>query len=106
VSCKRALRLRDGLCSLLRILEDHEELVTPMVDDVPAAALDRRAQQLAMVGEDKGIAVAELTYELRRALDVREDECDRSIWEIRGQSLLQWDLGTDVRSCALWTVDH
>jgi hypothetical protein len=77
-----------------------------MVDDVPTAALDRRAQELAMVGEDKGIAVAELAHELCRALDICEDECDRSIGEIRGQSLLQWDLGTDACSCAWWTVDH
>jgi hypothetical protein len=77
-----------------------------MVDDVPAAALDSRAQELAMVGENKGIAVAELAHELRRALDICEDECDRSIGEIRGQSLLQWDLGTDACSCAWWTVDH
>jgi hypothetical protein len=53
-----------------------------MVDDVPTAALDRRAQELAMVGEDKGIAVAELAHELCRALDICEDECDRSIGEI------------------------
>ena len=46
VSCERALRLGDGLCSLLRVLEDDEELVTSMVDDVPAAALDGRAQEL------------------------------------------------------------
>jgi hypothetical protein len=106
MSCERALRLGDGLCSLLRVPEDHEELVTAMVHDVPAAALDRRAQELAMVGEDEGITVAELAHELRRALDVCEDECDRSIGEIRGQSLLQWDLGTDACSCAWWTVDH
>jgi hypothetical protein len=71
-----------------------------------AAALDLRAEEPAVVVHDERPAVAELTHELRGALDIREDECDRAIREIGCQSLLQWDLGTNAGSRARWTVDR
>lgn len=106
MSGEGALGLRDCLGCLTSILEDHEELVATMVDDVSGAALHRLAEEPPVVGEHDRVAVAELADELRGALDVGEDECDRSMGEICGQSLLQWDLGPDAGSRARRAVDR
>ena len=88
-------------------LENREEAVAFGLFLVAAGSSQGRPDEFAMAGEDRVPAVAaEFLGELRRALDICEDECDRSIGEIRGQSLLQWDLGTDTCSCAWWTFDH
>jgi hypothetical protein len=76
-----------------------------VIDDVAIAGLHGLAQEPAVVGEDERIAVAELANELRRALDVGEDECDCAIGKIGCQSLLQRDLGPDAGSRTGRTVD-
>ena len=88
------------------VLEDDEELIATMVDDVSSAALHRLAEETPMIREHRCVAVAELANEPRGALDIREDECDRSIGEICGQSLLQWDLGPNAGSRAARAVDR
>jgi hypothetical protein len=77
---------RKGLLSLhesrgcgRRFGKDHEELVAAVVDDLAAGALDGLAEEPSMVGQNDRPGVAELADELRRALDVSEDECDFSI---------------------------
>jgi hypothetical protein len=100
-----ALCTHDRLDGPPRIGEDDEELVAAVIDDMAAAGLDGLAQKPAVVGEDERVAVAELANELRRALDVGEDECDCAIGKIGCQSLLQWDLGPDAGSGARGTVD-
>jgi hypothetical protein len=88
------------------ILEDDEELVAAVVDDLSGAALDRLSEKTPVIREHRRVAVAEQADELRRALDIGEDECDRSIREIWGQSLLQWDLGPNAGSRARGAVDR
>jgi hypothetical protein len=100
-----ALCTHDRFDRAARIGEDDEELVAAVVDDVALCGLDGLAQEPAVVGQDEGIAVAELADELRRALDVGEDECDCAIGKIGCQSLLQGDLGPDAGSRAGRTVD-
>ena len=53
-----------------------------MVDDLSGATLHRFAEEAPVIREHDRVAVAELTDELRGALDVGEDECDRSIGQI------------------------
>jgi hypothetical protein len=77
-----------------------------MVDDEPGTALHGLAEEAAMIRENRRVAVAELADERRGALDIREDECDRSMGEIWGQSLLQWDLGPNASARARRTVDR
>src|SRR5439155_8673570 len=69
----------DGLRSLPRILEDDEELVAALVDDDAALTFDGLVEEPAVFVEDVRVPVAETLHELRRALDVGEDECDRSM---------------------------
>jgi hypothetical protein len=76
-----------------------------MVDDESGAALHRLAEEPPVICEHECIAVAERSDELRRPLDIREDECDRSMGEIGCQSLLQRDLGPDAGSRARRAVD-
>ena len=77
-----------------------------MVDDVSGATLDGLAEEPPVICEHQRIVAAERPYERRRALDIREDECDRSMGEIGCQSLLQRDLGPDTGSCTRRTVDR
>jgi hypothetical protein len=100
-----ALRPHDRLHRAARVGEDDEELVATVIDDMAAAGLDGLAQEPPVVGEDERIAVAQLADELRRPLDVGEDECDCAIRKIGCQSLLQGDLGPDAGSRAGRTVD-
>ena len=100
------LRRRDGLGRTAWIVEDHGELVTPVVDHVSLCLLDRLSQQPAVVSEQLGVRVTELAHELCRAFDVGEDERDCSIREVGHQSLLQWDLGTNPGSFPGRTVNR
>jgi hypothetical protein len=59
-----------------------------------------------MIRENRRVALAELADERRRALDIGEDECDCSMGEIWGQSLLQRDLGPNAGARARRTVDR
>ncbi len=77
-----------------------------MVDDVPLATLHRLAEEVPVIRQHHCVAVAELADELRGTLDISEDECDRSMGEIWGQSLLQRDLGPDAGSRARRAVDR
>jgi hypothetical protein len=67
-----------------------------MVDHVPVDSRDGFVEEPAMVGEDLLIALVEPVHELRRALDVCEDERDCSIGKIWHGSLLQRDLGANA----------
>src|SRR5205823_10403536 len=87
------------------VFEDDEELVAPRVDDDAALTLHGLGEEAAVVVEYLRVSVAETLHELRRALDVREDECDRSMRKIRHASLLQRDLGADSGSLAGRAVD-
>jgi hypothetical protein len=77
-----ALRLRDCFDCLACVLEDDEELVAAVVDDLPGAALHRLSEETPVIREHRRVAVPEQADELRGALDIREDECDRSMGEI------------------------
>ena len=101
-----ALGLGNRLGCTDGILEDDEELVAAVVDDLSGAALDRLSEETPVIREHRRVAVAEQADELRGALDIGEDECDRSMREIWGQSLLQWDLGPNAGSRARRTVDR
>jgi hypothetical protein len=59
-----------------------------------------------VIRQHHGVAVAELADEPRGTLDISEDECDRSMGEIWGQSLLQRDLGPNAGSRARRAVDR
>ena len=74
--------------------------------DLAGTALHRLSEETPVIREHRRVAVAEQAAELRRALDIGEDECDRSMREIWGQSLLQWDLGPDAGSRARGPVDR
>ena len=106
MSREGALGFRDCLGCFACVLEDDEELFAPMVDDVPLATLHRLAEEVPVIRQHHGVAVAQLADELRGALDICEDECDRSMGEIWGQSLLQRDLGPDAGSRARRAVDR
>jgi hypothetical protein len=58
-----------------------------------------------VIGQHQGVAVAKLAHELCRALDVGEDQSDRSIGKIGCQRLLQGDLGPNAGSRAGRAVD-
>ena len=100
------LSFQDCLGCLAGILEDDEELVAAMIDDLSGAALHRLAEETSVIREHRRVAVAELADELCGAFDIGEDECDRSMGEIWGQSLLQRDLGPDAGSRARRAVDR
>jgi hypothetical protein len=106
MSRERALGLGNCLGCSAGILEDDEELVAAVVDDLSGAALHRLAEETPVIREHRRVAVAEPANELRGALDIREDECDRSMREIWGQSLLQRDLGPNAGSRAWGAVDR
>ena len=99
------LGFQDCLGCLAGILEDDEKLVATVIDDVAGAVLHGFSEEAAMIREHDRVAVAELADELRGALDIGEDERDRSMGEIWGQSLLQWDLGPNAGSRAGWAVN-
>ena len=106
MSGERLLGLRNCLGCPAGVLEDDEELVAAMVDDLSCAALHRLAEETPVIREHRRVAVAKLADKLRGALDICEDECDRSMGEIWGQSLLQRDLGPNTGSRARGTVDR
>jgi hypothetical protein len=87
------------------VAEDEEELIAAMVDHMAVDCGDGFVQQPAVVGEDLLVGLIEPVYELRRALDVGEDERDCSMRKIRHVSLLQRDLGSDSRPLAGRAVD-
>jgi hypothetical protein len=77
-----------------------------MVDNMSGAALHRFAEEAPVIREHDRVTVAELADELRGALNVGEDKCDRAMGEIWGQSLLQWDLGPNAGTSARRAVDR
>jgi hypothetical protein len=106
MSGKRPLGLGNRLGCPAGVLEDDEELVTAMVDHLSSAALHRLAEETPVIREHRRVDIAEAADELRGALDISEDESDRSMREIWGQSLLQRDLGPDAGSRARRAVDR
>ncbi len=73
-----ALRLDCSADRVARSLKDEEEGVALRVDLDSVAHRERVADDPAMRGQNVAVVVAELLEELRRVLDVREDEGDRS----------------------------
>src|ERR671935_149954 len=71
------------------VLEREEELVAARVDLVTACGRESLPDEAAVVGEDAGVGVAELVHELRRALDVGEEERDGSVRKVTHASLLR-----------------
>ena len=65
MSREGALGFRDCLGCFAGVLEDDEELVAPMVDDVPIATLHGLAEKVPVIRQHHGVAVAELADELR-----------------------------------------
>src|SRR5439155_14492949 len=93
---ERELSLEGGGGRLACVLEDDKELVAAMIDDVPACLRNRIAQQATVVVEQLGVVVAELSHELRRALDIGENERELAMREFGHCSLLQRDLSTNT----------
>src|SRR6266540_1687341 len=56
--------------------EGNEECIALRVDLYPPVTLESRAQNPAVLGERVRIAISQLFQQLRRALDVREEERD------------------------------
>ena len=71
-----ALSLDRGLHSIPRACEGEEERVSLRVDLDAVQLGERVADDLAVLGQDVPVAIAELFEEHRRALDVRKDERD------------------------------
>ena len=72
----RALDLDRGRERGGRVLEHGEELVAARVDLVPAGLADRAAQHTPHGRDERRVAVVELREQLRRALDVGQQEGD------------------------------
>ena len=75
---ERRLR-RDPRCDCLgRVGEGDQEGVALGIDLVAAVGGESGTEESAMLGEDLGIAIAEAVQHLGAALDVSEEEGDRS----------------------------
>ena len=72
------LRLDGGRDRVARTWEDEEERVALRVDLDPVEGRERVADHHPVHGQHLVVAVVESLEELRRLLDVREDEGDRS----------------------------
>jgi hypothetical protein len=78
---QRALRIERRSQRILRAAERDEHRVASSSEIMPGMTGARIAQQRAMRVEQRAIAVrADFTKALRRALDVAEEEGDRSRW--------------------------
>ena len=73
------------------MLEGGEEIVRARVDLATAGPSHGGAQEAADVGEQRRVSVVERPEQLRRALDVGEQEGD----DARGELLLRSQLGAD-----------
>ena len=60
-----------------RLLEDDEQGVAPRAHFLAAVAAEGGPHELVVSGEEGGIAVAEALEEMRRPLQVREEEGER-----------------------------
>ena len=78
----RALHLDSGGDRVAGAREDEEERVALRVDLDALACGERVANDPAMRRQNLGVPVAEALEKLRRALDVREDEGDRSLRQL------------------------
>jgi hypothetical protein len=72
-----------GCSGVLDAREDAEEGVTLGVNDAAPTRLDRLAEQSLVVVQHDGVVVAELPQQLGRALDVREQEGDGALVQLR-----------------------
>jgi C4-type Zn-finger protein len=71
---KRALDLGGSAHGVLSTVEGHEERVALVVDLRSAEVDEDRSQQAMMLFQQRRVALAEGREQLRRALDVREQE--------------------------------
>jgi hypothetical protein len=77
VAPQRALRVNRGGDGVARARKREEERVSLRVHLGAAAGAERLAHDSPVVAHHLGVVVAQFLQELRRALDVREDERDR-----------------------------
>jgi hypothetical protein len=88
--CKRLLGFPGGGNCSRRRGERDEERVALRIDLDPVVAGERITNRTAMVAERVGVAVGtQLVQEPRRALDVGEQERDRSGRELAGHAAIQ-----------------
>jgi hypothetical protein len=66
-----------GLERVLRTCKSDEEGIALRVDLDATVSRERLAERAAVLRQHLGVAVAELTQQARRSLDVREEKSDR-----------------------------
>ncbi len=84
-----ALCLDGGCNGVAGAREDVEERVALRVHLDTVERAERGADHLPMGAQDLGILVTESLEELCRVLDVREDERDRSLWQIGHDAIVR-----------------
>ncbi len=80
VTRDRALCVRRRADGIAGARERDEERIALRVQLAPAEFGERRAQQLALVGQHPGVLVAQLLEQLRRAFDIAEQKSDGAGW--------------------------
>jgi hypothetical protein len=86
---ERALNLERSVEGGSSPRERNEERVPLRINLDPAIASKSRPQKTAVLTHNRGVVLAELVKELRRALNVREKEGDRPTWEAGHRSTLR-----------------
>ena len=79
---ERLLRRDRRLCSVLGRGEGDEEGVALSVDLDALVARERRAQNAAVLGEQRRVRVARSLQQARRAFDVGEEKSHRAGWKL------------------------
>jgi hypothetical protein len=80
---KRVLRLDRGCDRIARARKNEKERVALRVDLAAAVPAKYASKQPLMLGEDLAVTLPELALEPRRALDVREQERNRTARQVR-----------------------
>jgi hypothetical protein len=86
--------------------ERDEERIPLRIDLDPAAVSEGCPKKTAMLSHDRGVALAELAKKLRRTLNVREDEGDRSTWKARHPSRVRRKDLNDDRRPEILTMEY
>jgi hypothetical protein len=71
---------------IFRTRKDDEERVALRIDLAAVRCREGFAQESVMLEQHRGVRVAQAFQQGRRALDVGEDEGQRSVWELRRHS--------------------
>ena len=85
---QRRLALLRGGQRITRARERNEERVALRVDLDPVVRGERCTKRAAMLAERVGVAVTELVQQLRRALDVGEEEGDGSAGKLAHRAMI------------------